>query len=115
MNYTADSLEQNVEYFSRRLDPIYFERALKIYQHLVNETNYKGKLLVRTYELYDKAFTFDRVRRYDSVQQNMDMLEHFEDNLNINISNKQAFSNFLRVATTVRKNFLEAYHDSGAF
>ena len=43
------------------------------------------------------------------------MLEHFEDNLNLNPTNKQSFANFLRVATTVRKNLRSAYLDSGAF
>ena len=34
----------------------------------------------------------------------MDMLEHFEDNLNTNITNKRNLANFLKVARTVRKN-----------
>jgi len=41
----------------------------------------------------------------------MDMLEHFQDNLNTNISNSVHMKNFLRVANTVRKNFLQKYHD----
>jgi len=41
----------------------------------------------------------------------MDMLEHFQDNLNTNISNDILFENFLRVAQTVRANFNEKYHD----
>ena len=45
----------------------------------------------------------------------MDMLEHFEDNLNINISNKQNLANFLRVAKTVRKNLKEKYGEDGGF
>ena len=53
------------------------------------------------------------MRRYEFVQENMAMLEHFEDNLNLNISNKQNLANFLRVATAVRKNFAERYHDGG--
>ena len=35
----------------------------------------------------------------------MDMLEHFEDNLNLNASNKRHLANFLKVAQQVRKNF----------
>lgn len=41
----------------------------------------------------------------------MDMLEHFQDNLNTNISNSIHMANFLRVAGTVRKNFAQKYHD----
>ena len=50
--------------------------------------NSTAKLLVHTYELYDKAFEFPRVRKYEYARDNLDMLEHFEDNLNLNISNK---------------------------
>ena len=67
--------------------------------------------LVHTWNLYDKAFSFPRVRRYNFVEENMDMLEHFEDNLNLNPTNKQSLANFLRVATTVRKNISTKYHD----
>lgn len=41
----------------------------------------------------------------------MDMLEHFQDNLNMNVMNTQHLSNFLRVANTVKKNFGDKYHD----
>jgi hypothetical protein len=37
----------------------------------------KPAIYVHTWELYDKAFAFPRVRRYQMVQENMDMLEHF--------------------------------------
>ena len=40
------------------------------------------------------------------------MLEHFEDNLNLNISNRQNLANFIRVAQTVRKNLKEKFTDS---
>ena len=45
----------------------------------------------------------------------MDMLQHFEDNLNMNINNKQHLANFLRTARTVRKNLVDEYKSSGAF
>ena len=43
------------------------------------------------------------------------MLQHFEDNLNMNINNKQHLANFLRTARTVRKNLNDEYASSGAF
>eukprot|EP00356_Strombidium_inclinatum_P016432 CAMPEP_0170491108 /NCGR_PEP_ID=MMETSP0208-20121228/10405_1 /TAXON_ID=197538 /ORGANISM="Strombidium inclinatum, Strain S3" /LENGTH=184 /DNA_ID=CAMNT_0010766625 /DNA_START=41 /DNA_END=593 /DNA_ORIENTATION=+ len=113
LNYTEFELERQLDYFSRRLDIIHFENAMKIYQNLTENHGYKGKIAVHTYELYDKAFSFPRVRRYEFVQENMDMLEHFEDNFNLNISNKQNLANFIRVAQTVHKNFREKYHDGG--
>jgi hypothetical protein len=41
----------------------------------------------------------------------MDMLEHFEDNLNTNISNSVNMANFLKVANTVKKNLNAKYHN----
>jgi hypothetical protein len=35
------------------------------------------KLYVHTWELLDKAFAFPRVRRYQFVRENLDLLEHF--------------------------------------
>jgi len=43
--------------------------------------------------------------------ENMDMLEHFQDNLNTNISNQVNMENFLRVANTVKTNLGTKYHD----
>jgi len=79
---------KEMEYFSRRLKIENFNNAYKIWETLTKEGYYEKPLWVHTWELYDKAFTFPRVRRYQFVQENMDMLEHFEDNLNTNISNK---------------------------
>jgi len=41
------------------------------------------------------------------------MLQHFEDNLNLNIDNSQHLANFLRVAVTVHKNLVEKFEESG--
>ena len=43
----------------------------------------------------------------------MDMLEHFQDNLNTNVSNTINQDNFMRTAKTVVANFSEKYHDGG--
>ena len=45
----------------------------------------------------------------------MDMLEHFQDNFNLNISNRRNLENFLRVATTVRNNLKSKYGGDGGF
>ena len=45
----------------------------------------------------------------------MDMLEHFQDDLNMNIHNSQVLANFIRVAQTVRallkERFTESFED----
>ena len=112
LNYTEYELERQMEWFSRQLDIKYFDNAMKIWQNLTEHHGFKGKAAVHTYELYDKAFTFPRVRRYEFVSDNLDMLEHFEDNLNLNISNRQNLANFIRVAQTVRKNLKEKFTES---
>ena len=109
LNLTQFEMERQIDYFSRRLDVENFQNALTIFKNLTEKGAYKGKLLVHTWELYDKAFEFPRVRRYQLVEESLDMLEHFEDNLNLNIDNKQHLANFIRVATTVRKNLVEKY------
>ena len=96
--------------FSRTLDPRHWTNALAI-EKALTEKGAHPKLQVHTWELYDKAFSFPRVRQYGFVQENMDMLEHFQDNLNTNISNSAHMSDFLRVATTVRQNMNTKYHN----
>jgi len=83
---------------------------MKIYAELKKD-GANPKLAVNTWEMYDKAFSFPRVRRYDIVQQHMDMIQHFEDNLNENFTNQQAVANFLHVAKQARDDFAVKYHD----
>merc|ERR1712227_1186749 len=66
---------------------------------------------IHSWELLDKSFSFPRVRRYNDVQENMDMIEHFQDNLNTNISNLKNVQNFIRVGKTVVGELSEKYHD----
>ena len=66
---------------------------------------------IHTWELYNDAFTFPRVRRYGFTNDNMDMLEHFQDNVNLNSSNTVNFENFLRVAHQVQANLGTKFHN----
>ena len=97
LDETQEELDHQVDMFSRTLDTRHWTNALNI-QKALRLKGQPGKVYIHTWELYDKAFSFPRVRRYQLVQENMDMLEHFQDNLNTNISNSQHMSNFLRVA-----------------
>ena len=56
-----------IEWFSRSLNKTHFDNALEIYDYLTEKKQFTGKFLVHTWELYDKAFTFPRVRKYDEV------------------------------------------------
>lgn len=99
-------LKWQMEMFSRTCDRKYYESAVKIASQINNDLP-----KVNTWELLDKSFAFDRIRRYDFVNENMDMLEHFQDNLNMNRSNLVNVENFIRVCKTVNKNFSVKYHD----
>ena len=112
MNFTRDGLRYELEMFSKKLTTENYENALKIYDFLKNKRGYTGEFQIYTYELFDRAFTFPRVRRYNDVMDNLTMLEHFEDNLNLNPTNKKHLANFLRVARTVRDNLNDKYKDS---
>ena len=112
LNYTEWELERQMEWFSRGLNVKNFDNAMKIWQNLTEQHGFRGSARVHTYELYDKAFTFPRVRRYQFVQDNLDMLEHFQDNLNLNIHNRQSLANYVRVAHTVQRLLNERYADA---
>jgi hypothetical protein len=111
LDETQDELDYQVDMFSRTLDARHWTNVMNISKAMAKNNGAAPRLQVHTWELMDKSFSFPRVRRYNFVQENMDMLEHFQDNLNTNISNEQNMTNFLRVARTVRDNFLAKYHD----
>jgi len=56
-----------MEYFSRRLELGYFNNAMNIWKNLTLDGRLDAPLMVHTWELYDKAFSFPRVRRYAFV------------------------------------------------
>ena len=112
LDESITELEYQLEMFSRTLDPRHWTNVQNIFGALKKKgIKNVPKLQVKTWDLYDKAFSFPRIRRYNFVCENMDMLEHFQDNLNTNISNTVHMENFLRVANTVRTNLLTKYHD----
>lgn len=103
---SKDEMEWQMDQFSRKFNKQNYLNAMKI----------AGKLGVKppkvhTWELLDASFSFPRVRRYESVQAGMDMVEHFQDNLNTNISNQVNVDNFIKQATVVVGQFNTKYHD----
>jgi len=69
---SGDELNWQMDQFSRHFNKQNYDNAVFI----------AGKLGVKlppvhSYELLDKSFSFPRVRRYEDVQDNMTMLEHF--------------------------------------
>ena len=85
-----------------------WNNAMKIKDEL-NKGGVFPRFAVTTKELYDKSFSFPKVRNYDYAVENMNELEHYEDNLNNNISNSLALERFIEVATRVRANLNDKY------
>jgi hypothetical protein len=101
-----------MDMFSRTFDRKYYDNAAKIIDDM--KLGNSGFPKVSAWEQYDSAFSFPRVRRYDIVNQNMDMLEHFQDNLNTNISNLDNVANFIRTGQAVKQN-LKGRYSEGEF
>ena len=95
-----------MDQFSRKFNVKNYENAMEIAKELGTAAP-----RVHTWEILDKAFSFPRVRRYQFVQENMDMLEHFEDNLNTNLTNSINVANFAKVGKTVIANLANKYHN----
>ena len=104
------TLNQQLDYFSRDFDKKHYENAMKIYAEMKKQGK-DPKVRVQTYELYDKAFKFERVRRYDLVQQHMNLIEHLQDNLNQNFTNGQNVDQFIIVAKAAQAAFNAKYHN----
>ena len=102
-------MKKEMDLFSRNFDTAHFDNANKILAALKGSGSNASLPRVTTWELYDKSFSWPKVRQYESVQEGMETLEHFEDNLNVNITNKRNLANFLKVAQTVRKNLKSKY------
>lgn len=71
-----------MDQFSRKFTKQNYLNAMEIAKEI-----HQAPPRIHTWELLDKSFSFPRVRRYTEVQENMDMLEHFQDDANMNISN----------------------------
>ena len=111
LDETQDELDYQVDMFSRTLDVRHWKNAQNIAKAMGKNGSSAAGLKIHTWELYDTAFSFPRVRRYGFTNDNMDMLEHFQDNVNLNSSNEVNFQNFLRTAQQVHSNLLEKFHN----
>ena len=95
-----------MDYFSRRFDISHYNNAMKIWKEIGGP-----QPKVTSWELYDKSFSWPTVRRYNLVKENLNTLQHFEDNLNTNISNLQNVKNFIHYAKSVQSSLNGMYHD----
>ena len=110
LDISQKELDVQLDYFSRSFAKVHYDNAVAIYGELLN-LGQKPRVSVHTWELYDGAFTFPRVRRYDLVQKHMDLIQHFEDNLNSNFTNQQNVENFITVAKDAQTALNTKYHN----
>ena len=108
LEISEDSLHFQLGEFSRNFKMENWDNAMKIKEGL-DKQGKKTRFAVTTKELYDKSFSFPKVRNYDYAVENMNELEHYEDNLNANLSNKLALKRFVEVAKKVRANLNDKY------
>ena len=77
LDETQDELDYQVDMFSRTLDVRHWTNAQNIAKAMGKNGARAPGLKIHTWELYNNAFSFPRVRRYGFTNDNMDMLEHF--------------------------------------
>uniref|UniRef100_A0A7S3IXF9 Uncharacterized protein n=1 Tax=Strombidium inclinatum TaxID=197538 RepID=A0A7S3IXF9_9SPIT len=111
LEISAANMEKEMDYFSRSFDSKHFNNAVTILGEL-KKAGFKGNLPpVHSWELYDQSFSFPRVRHFDLVEEQMNELEHYQDNLNTNISNSHLLNKFVHAGKKVQGNLNQKYHD----
>ena len=108
LEISEEELSYQLGNFSRNFEMTAWNNAMEIAAGLA-KTGKTPRFAVTTKELYDKSFSFPKVRNYDYAVENMNELEHYEDNLNKNLSNKLALKRFVEVAKKVRANLNDKY------
>lgn len=108
LEISEEELSFQLGSFSRNFDMTNWNNAMEVAAGLA-KSGKTPRFAVTTKELYDKSFSFPKVRNYDYAVENMNELEHYEDNLNKNLSNKLALVRFIEVAKKVRANLNDKY------
>ena len=108
LEISEEELSFQLGSFSRTFEMTNWNNAMEVAAGLA-KTGKTPRFAVTTKELYDKSFSFPKVRNYDYAVSNMNELEHYEDNLNKNLSNKLALTRFIEVAKKVRLNLNDKY------
>ena len=108
LEMSEEELHYQLGQFSRTFEMKHWDNAMKIRSELAKEGE-NPRIAVTTKELYDHSFSFPKVRNYDYAVEQMNELEHYEDNLNANIDNSLALKRFIEVAKKVRANLNDKY------
>ena len=66
---TEEQMKIEMDYFSRKFDIKHYNNAMKIFAELKSKGFKGANPRVTTWELYDKSFSWPRVRKYELVGQ----------------------------------------------
>ena len=106
LEVTDKNMNREMDLFSRTFDQKHYDAAMQIAKQL--------KVVapaVSTWDLYDKAFAWERVRHYTIVEEQMHELEKWQGNLNENITNSHHLEEFIHHAKLAQKKLSQRYHD----
>jgi hypothetical protein len=112
LELTAENMRLQMNLFSRTFDKVFFANAWEIYSKLKKQGVNVKQPQINTWELYDKAFLWQRVRKYPFVIEQLNKLEQFEDNANLNLTNEVALTAFVNNARQVRAALKDKYGDA---
>ena len=88
---------KQMDLFSRTFDESYYNNAMKIYTSIKGQPG-ASVPQVTTWDLYDKAFTWPKVRKYEMTKEQLSEIEKWQENLNTNITNQRHLEEFIHHA-----------------
>ena len=99
-----------MDLFSRTFDRKYYDNAMKIYSQIKDKDGVNTPQ-VTTWDLYDNAFAWKQVRKYEMTREQMHEIEKWQDNLNTNITNSHHLEEFIHHAKVAQKKLQTKYHN----
>ena len=105
LDISKENMTKEMDLFSRTFDKKHYNNAMTISKK-VNATP-----KVSTWELLDKSFSWPKVRQYPEVLNHMDEVQHWEDNLNTNISNSVHVDRFIEAGKSAVAALNSKYHN----
>ena len=112
LTLTRHEMDLQFEQFSRTFDTKFYDNGMKILAELRKTNSLESLPAINSFSLYDTAFSWPRVRAYQFVQEELNKLQHYQDNANVNLTNSQSIKNFVSAAKEVRSALKAKYEDS---
>ena len=111
LDVSQKQLDIELDYFSRNFDMKHYNNAVTIFNELKKNGSGDPKLHFNTWELYDKSFAWPKVRHYPIVEDHLNQIEHFQDNLNLNPTNMHNVEAFVKAGKEAQSVIGEKYHN----